>query len=292
MDNYQEGDDQFTLVMEDVDEEICALMQKQLGQRSTVRNVECYVDGDGKSIATLTFNKDLSNKPIASDFEDNEEGCTGAGYKWCSGLSTAACKKDCCSGITLNSCQESCDSSTGEITNKEDGTDCTTSDGKDGMCNSGVCKLDYSGVECTDYQNNTECGGKGSGWYCQFSPYDCIDSGTGTCTAVGSGTSIKDGVYLRSPTDNMNWWSAYSWCKGNSMDLVTGTIADIPLNSEYDNGGGNGPLYQYFGEDIYFWTGHDSGDSCLAWRVNVHSYGELVFGSPRNSSYYYALCQE
>ena len=74
LDDYQEGDDQFTLVMEDVDEEICALMQQQLGTRSTIRKVECYVDGSGTQIAALTFNKDLSNEDKIQDEDESEEG--------------------------------------------------------------------------------------------------------------------------------------------------------------------------------------------------------------------------
>ena len=99
--DYQKDDDQFTLVMEDVDEEICTLMQNQVGTRSVVRGIVC--DGvNGQAI--LTFNKDLSANPVASDFEDNEEGCMNSGFNWCSELSTPACKKDCCSDITLNDC--------------------------------------------------------------------------------------------------------------------------------------------------------------------------------------------
>ena len=166
------------------------------------------------------------------------------------------------------------------------------------MCNSGVCEeatADYTGVECTDYQNNTECGGKGSGYYCKFRPNGCDDSdrGDGVCTAVGSGTSIKGGAYLKSP-GTMDWWSAYSWCKGNDMDLVTGTIAGIPLNSDYYDED-NHTLYNYFGEEISFWTGHDYGDSCSAWGVDATSVSEYVDYYDRDGGAYgfgdSALCQ-
>ena len=144
---------------------------------------------------------------------------------------------------------------------------------------------------CTDHTTN-QCG---LGYYCRFRPKDCDDTKggnpNGVCTAVGSGTSIKDGAYLKS-SDPMDWWSAYSWCKGKDMDLVTGTIADIPLNSSYTNMDGNGPLSQYFGENIDFWTGHDYVDPCGAWYVIVDSGYEAVSSIERNNGDYYALCQE
>ena len=180
------------------------------------------------------------------------------------------------------------------------------------MCNDGVCEetptdncpvgttvdSNYVGNDalsdgkciCTDHTTN-QCG---LGYYCRFRPKDCDDTKggnpNGVCTAVGSGTSIKGGAYLQSP-DWMDWWSAYSWCKGNGMEPVTGTIAGIPLNSYYENYDGNGPLYQYFGDDFYFWTGHDYGDSCFAWYVAATSDYERVYDDRRNYGDILALCQ-
>lgn len=48
--------------------------------------------------------------------------------------------EDKCYGVTLTDCQLSCDSLTGTITNKEDGTECTTSDNVAGTCQEGVCQ--------------------------------------------------------------------------------------------------------------------------------------------------------
>ena len=166
------------------------------------------------------------------------------------------------------------------------------------MCNSGECEetADYTGVKCTDYENNTECGGEGSGWYCDFTPKNCSASGAGTCTAISGGTEITPAgdptkTYLKSP-DAMDWWSAYSWCKGNGVEPVAGTIAGKPLNSYYENWAGNGLLYQYFGGEISFWTGHDYGDSCTAWNVDVNSGDEFVSDGDRHyGTFYSALCQ-
>jgi hypothetical protein len=88
----------------------------------------------------------------------------------------------------------------------------------------------------------------------------------------------------------MDWWSAYSWCKGNGMEPVMGAIAGKSLTSDYVNENGNGSLYQYFGEDITFWTGHDKGDSCGAWYVTAFYSREYVdYNSRDNHSS--ALCQ-
>ena len=298
------NDEQFKMEITGMDSAVCEQMEKMSG--GMVRQAEC----NGTTL-TLTYNNNLTSEKVAADYngDANGEKCEGAGYKWCSGLSTAACKKDCCSGITLNSCQESCDSDTGEITLKDDGTDCTTADGKEGTCSEGVCeeKVDCpNGLDaneegkciCTDHTTN-QCG---LGYYCDFNPSlpdgsSIIDRGTGTCTAVGSGKSIKDGAYLRSPSKNLDWWSAYSWCKGNAMDLITGTITtadgtEIQLNSYYSNYD-EGPLYQYFGEDISFWTGHDyHNDPNGTWSVDARSEYELIIYTTYDSSNYYALCQE
>ena len=299
------NDEQFKMEITGMDSAVCEQMEKMAG--GMVRKAEC----NGTTL-TLTYNNNLSSEKVAADYNGDETGgsCTDAGYNWCGG----ECKKDCCSGVTLNSCQESCDSSTGEITAKADGTECITADGNEGTCNAGVCEetptdncpvgttvdSNYVGNDalsdgkciCTDHTTN-QCG---LGYYCRFRPKDCDDTKggnpNGVCTAVGSGTSIKDGAYLKS-SDPMDWWSAYSWCKGNDMDLITGAIADIPLNSDYENLDSNGPLYQYFGENIgYFWTGHDKGNSCGAWYVYVFSDSEYVGYDDRNHDYIgYALCQ-
>ena len=69
----------------------------------------------------------------------------------------------------------------------------------------------------------------------------------------------------------MDWWSANSWCAANGGSLITGSIAGHALNSYYENYDGNGDIYTYFGQDIYFWTGYDAGDSCQAWFVFAES---------------------
>ena len=165
----------------------------------------------------------------------------------------------------------------------------TASDCVSGALAEGECACaPAEGQTCTDHTTN-ECG---LGYYCQFSPSGSGDSdrGDGVCTAVGSGISIKGGVYLRS-FGSMDWWNAYSWCKGNGMEPVTGTIAGIPLNSDYYSEDGNGPLYQYLGAAIMFWTGHDYGNSYSAWSVDTNSSYDYVSGSTRYDSGYFALCQ-
>ena len=155
-----------------------------------------------------------------------------------------------------------------------------------------VCES-TAGQTCTSHTAN-QCG---LGYYCQFSPYDCDDTKggnpNGVCTPVGSGTPLKDGAYLKGP--ETDWWSAYSWCIGNGMDLVTGTIAGKALNSYYSTEDCDGSLRPYFGQDIYFWTGHDYGDSCNAWFVVAVSEGDCVggdyVGGNGRETNRYALCE-
>ena len=163
------NDEQFEMKITGMDEAVCTQVAKMSG--GMVRQAEC----NGTTL-TLTYNNNLSSDKVAADYNGDATGekCEGAGYKWCSELSTPACKKDCCSGVTLNSCQESCDSSTGEITNKDDGTDCTTSDSKEGTCSDGVCEeteLAYIPAYCET--NESEC--------------QIIETNLGTFTVIGNG---------------------------------------------------------------------------------------------------------
>jgi len=155
-----------------------------------------------------------------------------------------------------------------------------------------ACAPATAGTKCTKYDTN-ECG---KDMYCQFSPSDCGDSdrGDGVCTAISGGTDVTPAedstkTYVKGP--QTDWWSAYSWCKGNNMNLVTGTIAGKALNSLYSSEDGDGPLYTYFGQDIYFWTGHDYGNSCNAWYVGAYSFLENVYNYGRNTDGAYALCE-
>ncbi len=143
--DYDESDEQFTLTMEGVDEELCQQMQSMAGgSRSVVREVECVNNADGDLVAILTFNKDLSanDKTAASDFVTQTD-CELAGKTWCSDKNTTGgCSDsaDCCEGVKLNSCQKICDSSTGKIVSKNEGALCDyTTNGSDGVCKNGEC---------------------------------------------------------------------------------------------------------------------------------------------------------
>jgi hypothetical protein len=208
-----------------------------------VRQAEC-----DDSTLTLTYNNNLSSEKVAADYNDDTTGekCEGAGYKWCSELSTAACKKDCCSGVTLNSCQESCDLSTGEITNKEDETDCTTSDGKKGTCNAGLCEETPTcsstvGDPCTD--NATVC----PGYYCSIAGGtttkgtwcgdDTYIPGAGSVASLG--TPVTKGSYKASPSP-MTWDAAVNYCDALKRDgfvthgrLVSKDVSLSNLGSKY-----------------------------------------------------------
>ncbi|MBE6446845.1 MAG: type II secretion system protein [Alphaproteobacteria bacterium] len=155
--------EQFTMQITGMDSAVCTQMEKMAS--GMVREAKC----NGTTL-TLTYNNNLSSDKVAADYNGDETGgsCTGAGYKWCSELSTPACKKDCCSGVTLNSCQESCDSSTGEITNEDDGTECITADGKIGACEKGNCI-----IEPQLQPGNPEC--SVSGYYGLYKSWSTLE---------------------------------------------------------------------------------------------------------------------
>ncbi len=256
--DYDESDEQFTLTMEGVDEELCQQMQSMAGgSRSVVREVECVNNEDGDLVAILTFNKDLSANPVASDFEDNEEGCMNSGFNWCSELSTPACKKDCCSDITLNDCQESCNSATGEIVNKEAGLECEK-DGENGTCNElGECVLQS---------------------YCEKNG------------GVLKGTSNQFCYY----SGSMTWLDAAKKCTGKKYPREADIKKYMPTytelgctDSSYSCEGRNLPYSTY-------WTSGCEDSECEEKYVSNSGYAYYIYySSPRNSKrneQYGAIC--
>ncbi len=135
--DYDESDEQFTLTMEGVDEELCQQMQSMAGgSRSVVRAVLC--DGDK---AILTFNKDLSANPVSSDFDNNKEGCESSGRKYCANDTCIPATEECpnpCADVELTDCQQ-CNSFTGEIGYADNGKRCRIDDQK-GTCFDGECR--------------------------------------------------------------------------------------------------------------------------------------------------------
>ena len=173
LDNYQEGDDQFTLIMEDVDEEICTLMQQQLGTRSTIRKVECYIDGNGKPIAALTFNKDLSQVDIESTGESDDEE-----------------ESNLCGDVAVTDCQQ-CNSFTGEIGYADNGKRCRIDDQK-GTCFDGECRpISY----CE--KNGGELKGM-SNQFCYYNDYMTWLDAAKKCTAKENPTEADIKKYMPS----------------------------------------------------------------------------------------------
>ena len=306
--------EQFEMKITGMDSAVCEQMEKMSG--GMVRKAEC-----SETTLTLTYNNNLSSEKVAADYNDDTTGekCEGAGYKWCSGLSTHACKKDCCSGVTLNSCQESCDSSTGEITNKEDETDCTTADNKEGTCNAGVCEETPTcsstvGDPCTD--NATVC----PGYYCsiaggttdndEWCGTDNYHPGAGTVESLGTPREPKTG-YLSSPSYVASWEAAVNYCKALKSTIAQGVtvngvnygdygslsngLASLPSDCSMDNSCSALP------DDDYYWlnglaqwdcnwenysTTYGS-NSCLAFRLH----DGFVGNDFRGTGDYYALCE-
>jgi len=174
---------------------------------------------------------------------------------------------------------------TGGGDDDDDSCTLTAADCINGLADGECACAPASGATCTKI-DKPECG---SGYYCEFSPSSCSASGSGVCTAIG-GSSTVAGGYLKS-SGTMDWWSANSWCAANGGSLITGTIAGHALNSYYTNYDGNGDIYTYFGEEIWFWTGYDVGNSCYALNVKATSYVEKVYDGNRNyKGAVYALC--
>ena len=293
------NDDQFTMQIENMDSAVCEQMEKMAG--GMVRQAKC-----NGTILTLTYNNNLSSDKVAADYNNDEAGCEDSGRKYCLGSNSCiASDKECgCSG-TVPACKK-CDTETGLfITDDEkEGENCTTSDNKEGTCNTGECveKIpDYSGIECTDYENNAECGGVGSGWYCQFNPLSCTDSGKGTCQPVNYlgdiMTATAYGEEYMMPLNGTDWWSSQSWCRANDMWpqslLSVGCGCDSPDNcacNEHTLAIGSAFQEKYPDGDFYMtnWSTDLLDDSCSGAYVDYFGGGVSWFD--RDIGGYNVIC--
>ena len=146
--DYDESDEQFTLTLEGLDEELCQQMQSMAGgSRSVVRAVLC--DGDK---AILTFNKDLSANPVSSDFDGNKEGCESSGRKYCDNDTCIPATEECPTG------NGSCKSGIAKLYNCETKTttDCCPDNE---TCEQPICSCDEENL-CPGNQvcTNGSCG--------------------------------------------------------------------------------------------------------------------------------------
>ena len=114
-----------------------------------------------------------------------------------------------------------------------------------------------------------------------------------TPCANGAGTVFNgaDGAttYCKSNI-KMNWWSAFAWCEGAGMELVS--LEDCSGASGTYNGAGTANCPNFTGgSSDSVWTASVPTDAGFAYAVNLSSGAVNSSRSGRNNgSYYYALC--
>ncbi len=223
---YKESDEQFTLTMESVDEELCKQMQAMArGSRSIVHKVEC-VNTPSDELAILTFNKNLSTNKKTENENNNSSGNSGNGGTT---ESDPACQNvNCPNGLTCYHGECKCNNGTficGEQCCKEgeycaQGTDSSTY----------ICVTPTESGGCT---KNSDCLKESE--YCKFTKGSCTNPGIGTCTPKGELIPYT----LEFPTRNltvyksstaMNWWGAVNLCQAHGKQLVT--IKDLGISDE------------------------------------------------------------
>ena len=220
--DYQSGDDKFTMQITGMDSAVCKQMQGMKG--GTVRSVSCGTpDANGKVTATLTYNKDLSSTPVASDYNDDTTGgkCEGAGYQWCDGK----CKTDCCDGK------------------------CTTGQ----TCVSGTCmnsECENSDCSCSTLGKNlSECSSDKP--YCVYKEFPdtfhCVASAEGV-ECVPDGCKGTDAPYCNWRSEKCSKNPEYSFCLEDSdctgldvkfcrLDMCYPTAVGFECMSDGDCGG-------------------------------------------------------
>ena len=144
---------QFELIIENVDIEVCNQMKQNIGEKSIPRMVDCMQMLDEKATATLVFNKDLSTLSYETPYKTKEE-CEEHNKVWCS--ATAKCvERDCCENQFVGPCQK-CIEGTGAVSSSlMQGKPCDYQGTGDGICNNGVCS--FSDDEKCFGENPTTC---------------------------------------------------------------------------------------------------------------------------------------
>ena len=229
---------QFNITINGVDAKVCQQIKNAIGEGSQIRVVSEFCD-------KLTFNNDLSTTAYASDYAINENTCTGAGYTWCTkgndGIETKCSENtNCCSSISYDTGCQTCDTTTGEVTNKTDGSACLYKN-KTSTCNAGTC-LDPDITTSTKCLTNDHCGGMGSGYFCQYTTQDgdtyCTENApvamgcgdktpatcdkAGVCALIGTVTKVNVAglghVLVGDPIGR--WWNNDNWCKALGKSLI------------------------------------------------------------------------
>ena len=103
--------------------------------------------------------------------------------------------------------------------------DLTASDCPKGIDTENCVCQSTEGQTCTDHTTN-ECG---LGYYCQFSPSDCVDRGDGVCTEI-KGDKQTTGAVKHWVGPTLDWWSANSWCLGKGS---SGLVSYSTMQKEY-----------------------------------------------------------
>ena len=319
--DYDESDEQFTLSMEGLDEEMCQQMQSMGGgSRSVVRAVLC--DGDK---AILTFNKDLSSNPVSSDFDGNKEGCESSGRKYCDNDTCIPATEECPTegsgeGFDSGICEngnpylsfmegfgdDPCKTQLSGVSCSSD-EDCTDQYGTEGCCHSEkkVCiardiyDSDTDTYSCPQFNciKNSDCA---NGEFCNLKSHmteEPLAPAYGTCQSIGE---VKEAVfedsgetYYYSIDLDLSWWGAENWCKAQGLSMTefpmevwgvcrgTGKEAYERCMSEFPN---------LFSPPVYgsFWMGLcDNYEGCF----RLHPIGDNPIKEvPRNQTYN-AICQ-
>ena len=268
--DYDESDEQFTLTLEGLDEELCQQMQSMAGgSRSVVRAVLC--DGDK---AILTFNKDLSANPVSSDFDGNKEGCESSGRKYCDNDTCIPATDECPTGgkpECFPACQEGQQCIGGACAEVSACTDeCSYFDVDDGDFPSIGCTKNSDCDEWCDKNSHKKC-------YCNIGDYSessCYPSLEGVCAPARTRSNIKGG-YIAS-YNGMSWWGAVNFCKAHNASMVS--LFELGIESGYQNTGecnnsgckGDNFTWTKLIEDIddsHYWvkdgrTCDDNGENC------------------------------
>jgi Tfp pilus assembly protein PilE len=257
--------DNFKIVLNAVDEDVCEKMKSMLGVSSMVHAIS-------DNCTEMTFHKNLTPKAVTqsggnsgNSGDNSGEGGTTEPVDPCANVNCGehgtcvdgAC--DCEDGYggdecktPLSGCQnegiwnqetQTCTCIYGfsgnncEICALNPETDCPSGALFDGTC---MCAPVPEGTECSSWNTN-ECGAM---MYCHFTPESCngntIEAPTkGVCQSIESinPVTVFDWVYFY-PYDGLDWWSAQSACKGVGLTMPSLSDMGCPKDGDCDTSDG------------------------------------------------------
>ena len=162
-------------------------------------------------------------------------------------IGTASATGHCCPDGQTPQHDGSCLAPCGENQHRDTNNECVCDDGY--VLDENDTCIQIEGKSCTATFTNADCGGDGSGYYCNITEYSDCSPSASTCQQITSSNYADIDVEglgdIRRSNNKTTWWTADNWCKAQGMQLIdvskfgcykTGTTTLVEEGTEYLDG--------------------------------------------------------